>query len=282
MLGIEKIIILFNKMDRVEYNQERFQDVKSSLEQFMQRLGVRPSFMIPVSAKEGDNVSKRSSRMRWYKGPTLFEVLDSIKLERRLEKKPLRFPIQDIYELDSKKIVVGKVVSGVIKKGQDALYFPSVIKARVEAIETFGGKKAIAQVEENIGLLLSDVTPAKRGEVIASKEGAPRSVSQFKGNIFWMSEEPLEVGRRVTLRCSTQEVTSTVEKIERRINSSTLELIEEKAHELKINEAAIVTFKTERPIVIEKFSFIEELGRFVIERDYNLEGAGIIPKEASE
>ncbi|TET81069.1 hypothetical protein E3J38_04560 [candidate division TA06 bacterium] len=91
-----------------------------------------------------------------------------------------------------------------------------------------------------------------------------------------MSPEPLQVNRRIILRCATQEVGCVAEKIEKRIDSSTLELIEEDAKELRLNEAGIVIFRTEKPIVVEKFPFVEELGRFVIEHEYNLQGAGII------
>jgi len=243
---------------------------------FFESLGVRPSFIIPISAKKGINITKRSPEISWYKGPALLEALDSLIIDAKTEKKPLRLPVQDIYEIDGKKIMVGKIDSGTIKRGQKVILSPSSKKAVINSIVLFEKEKTSAQAGENIGLLLKEGAVAERGEIIAEEENSPEVSSLFRGNIFWMSDEPLQVNKPVTLRCATQEVRCVAEKIEKRINSSTLEVLETNAKELKINEAGIVLFKTDEPIAIEKFSFIEEMGRFIIEQQYNLQGAGII------
>ena len=98
----------------------------------------------------------------------------------------------------------------------------------------------------------------------------------FKGHILWLCQEPLQINKTMILRCSTQEVDCIVERIEKRIDSSTLNIIEENAKELRFNEAGLAVLKTKKPIVIEKFGFIEELGRFAVGRDHNLMGIGII------
>jgi sulfate adenylyltransferase large subunit len=277
MLGIDKVIIVFNKMDVVGYKEERFNSVKNKLTQFMQELGVTPTFMIPISAREGDNISRKSTAMSWYKGPILLHALDSLRLRAKVEQRPLRFPVQDVYEVDTKRILVGKVVSGLIEVGQDVVFLPSLRKTKVKSIEVFEKEKKSAAAEENIGMTLNESMPEmQRGEVIVHEKDQPQPTDRFEGNIFWMVEEPLKLNNPVTLRCATQEVTCAVEQIKKRINSSTLEVIEENARELGLNEAGTVVFKAERPIVVEKYSFIDELGRFVIERDYQTQGAGII------
>jgi len=277
MLGIDKIVIAFNKMDIVGYEEKIFDKVKNELSIFLEDLDVRPLFMVPVSAREGVNISRRSQKTIWYKGPSLTEALESLKSDREAVKKPLRFPVQDIYEIGREKIIVGKVASGVIKKRQGVIFLPSFKGAKIKDIRIFkkyGKRKASSG--ENIGLVLDRSFPVKRGEVIIQADDPRKSVNSFKGNIFWMSEEPLRVNKTITLRCATQEVECIAEKIEKRINTSTFDLIEKDAIELKLNEAGVVVFRTEKPVVIEKFSFIEELGRFVIERGYDLQGAGVI------
>lgn len=276
LLGLDRVIVVFNKMDLVDYKKERFDKVKTELSKIMESLKIKPSFTVPISAKEGANISKGSSKMGWYKGPTLLKALDSLNLNTKIAKKPLRFPIQDVYEMAGEKVIVGRIASGVIKQGHKITLLPSLKDARIEAIKVFGRHRTIAQKGECIGLTLKESLFVRRGEVIAQKENPPKLTERFKGSMFWMSHQPLQTNRPVTLRCATQEIKCVVEKIEKRINPSTFEVIEENANELKLNEAGIVIFKTEKPIVVEKFSFIEELGKFIIEHEYSLLGAGIV------
>ena len=276
MLGLDKIIVVANKMDLLDYKKERFDEVKSELLGFLENVKVKPSFVIPVSAREGVNISRKSKKMRWYGGPTFLDALDSFSLSKRSTDERLIFPIQDVYELDSEKIIVGRVASGMIKQGQKVVLLPTTSDATIKAIKVFQEKRTTARVGESIGLTLEEPLSVNRGEVLVEKENPPAPVDRFKGNIFWMSSEPLRVNKKITLRCATQEVGCAAEKIERRIDSSTLELIEENAMELRQNEAGIAIFKTERPILVERFPLVEELGRFVIEREYDLQGAGIV------
>lgn len=276
MLGLDKIIVVANKMDLIGYKEKRFDEVRSDLLKFLADVNIKPSYIIPVSAREGENISKKSRKLRWYRGPSFLDALDSFTLTERGTGTNLRFPIQDIYELDGEWIIVGKVASGMIRQGQKVVLLPTTTDATIKAIKVFQEKRAAARAGESIGLTLEEPLSVNRGEVVVQKENPPAPVDRFKGNIFWMSSEPLQVNKRITLRCATQEVGCVAEKIERRIDSSTLELIEENATELRQNEAGIAIFKTERPILVEKFPLVEELGRFVIEREYKLEGAGII------
>ena len=277
LLGIDKTIVAFNKMDLAGYKEKRFNEVKKELSGFLEDLGVKPLFMIPVSAKEGVNISRRSPEAGWYKGPALTEALESLKSGTEAAEKPLRFPVQDVYDMGGEKIITGRVASGIVKARQEVIFLPSFKGAKIKDIRIFkkyGRLKASSG--ENIGLILDKHFPVVRGEVIISSGDPLKPVNRFKGNIFWMSGEPLKVNKTMTLRCATQEVECVAEKIEKRIDTSTFDLIEKDADELKLNEAGVVAFKTGKPIVIEKFSFIEELGRFVIEKGCHLEGAGVI------
>lgn len=280
MLGIKNIVVVFNKMDLLGYQEEKFNQVKTELWKFFDSLRIKPSYAIPISAKEGINISKKSPKTRWYKGPALLEALDSIIPEARKVNRPLRIPIQDIYEIDGEKIVVGQVLSGEIAQGESVILSPSLKKTRVNAIRIFGETPKRVSEGKNIGLVLAEPEIAKRGEVIAQTQTAPQPTDRFRADIFWMDEVPLELSKPVTFKCATQEVKCIAEKIERRMDSSTLEILEENAKELKVNETGKVIFKTEKPVVIEKFDFIEDLGRFVIESNENLQGAGIITGQA--
>ncbi len=279
MLGLDKAIVVFNKMDLVSYQRERFEKIKTKLLELLESLKIEPIFLIPVSAKEGINISRKSSKMRWYKGPSLLSALDSLRLNTKTTQRPLRFPIQDIYEINGEKIIVGRVASGIVKQGQNIILLPSMRETRINFIRAFGEDKREGEAGESVGLVLDEPFSVERGEVIVQKENLPRPTKCFKGNVFWMSHQPLQINKTITLRCATQEVKCIAERIEKRIDSSTLEVMEEDAKELRLNEAGEVIFKTEKPIVVERFNFIEELGRFVVERAYKVQAAGIVTEE---
>jgi len=276
MLDIKNVVVACNKMDLIGYSQEKFNKIKSDFLKFLGNLDIKPLFFIPVSARLGMNISNKSPQMKWYKGPYLLEALDDVRPEIDTALKPLRFSVQDIYDLDGERITVGKVLSGVIRKNQEVIILPEKKNSSVRYIRVFQQELAKAESGENVGLVLGDSVSAVRGDIISEKENLPHQTNQFKGDIFWMAEEPLVLNKKIVLRCATQEIECVAEKIEKRINSSTLELLEENAKTLKTNEAGVVVFRTEKPIVLEAFDFIEELGRFVIEQAYNIKGAGII------
>lgn len=276
MLGISAVIGVFNKMDLAGYQQERFEGMQLEFLKLMADLGIKPHAVIPVSAKDGANISRRSREMNWYKGPSLLKALDTLKCGAKSAGKPLRFPIQDVYENDGEKIIAGKVASGMVTQGCTVTLFPSLRETRVNSIKIFPKQVKKASAGESIGLVLDDPAYAKRGEIIAQEDAPPKPTRQFKGLIFWISAQPLALNKPVTLRCATQEVNAFAEKIEKRIDTSTLEILEENASLLKINEAGVVIFQTEKPIIVENFAFLEELGRFIIESNDDLEGAGIV------
>jgi len=277
MIGINKIIVVFNKMDLVDYKKERFDILKTELLAFLENLDIKPIFIIPVSAKQGVNISKKCYKTTWYKGPNLLKAFGLFKSNTKSIKKPLRFAVQDIYEINNKKIIAGKVISGILKKNQQVLLLPSNVTVTIKSLNVFGKYNKIKACSgENIGLSLNETLSIKRGGILAQKENSPKLSVSFKGNIFWLCKEPLKINKTINLRCSTQEVDCIVERIEKRIDSSTLNIIEENAKELRLNEAGLAVLKTKKPIVIEKFGFIEELGRFAVGRDHNLMGIGII------
>jgi small GTP-binding protein len=278
LLGIKKIVVVLNKMDLVNYEKADFEKVKIDLLKFLDGLAITPGFIIPASAKTGANISKKSLETPWYKGPGLLGALDSLQSEIKIEQRPLRFAVQDIYETNGERIVAGKVISGNIYRNQEVAIHPTYAHAKIKALKVFGQKIKKARAGQNIGLILDNALAIKRGDIV-SAEGEPVQLKDtFVADIFWMAKNPLRLREPLVLRCSTQEISCQAEKIEKRIDSSTLEILQENAQELKELETGQVVLRTERPIIAEKFDFIEELGRFVLERDYNLQGAGIITR----
>ncbi len=276
LLGIDRVIVLLNKMDLLGYDQNRFEQVKKELHDFFAKQNIEPITMLPISAAKGDNIIKTSKNMAWYKGHPLLKLMDNLKITAKPENLPLRFPVQDIYQVDGENIIVGKIAAGKIEQGQFVHLSISNQDNKIKCIKVFEKQISKAEVGACIGLTFSESINLERGEIISSKEKIAEPVYNFQGNVFWMSDQPLQLGKPLTLRLATQEVECVAEKIETRMNSSTFEILGESSQQLLQNEAALVSFKTTKPIVLEKFTFIPELGRFVIEHNYNLQGAGIV------
>ncbi|MBW2978012.1 GTP-binding protein [Candidatus Woesearchaeota archaeon] len=274
MLGLKQVIVVMNKMDRVDYKKERFEEVKEELIKFLDSIKIKPSYIIPISAKEGDNVAEKSEKMKWYKGPIVLEALDIFKPNESNNNKPLRFSVQDIYMWD-KRIIAGRVETGILKAGDEIVVLPSGEKTTIESIEEFL-KENIKEAESGkaTGIVTKDKVFLDRGNIICKEDSKPTVTDKFTAQIFWLSKDPLKKGERIILKCSTQQAICEVEEFGRIIDSSTLEEIKDR-DEIRNREAAVVTLKTDKPIVVENFNKVEELGRFVLER-LNTCAGGII------
>jgi sulfate adenylyltransferase large subunit len=274
MLGLKQVIVVINKMDKANYDEERFKKVKEELLRFLKKLSIKPAYVIPISAKQGDNVAKKSKNTKWYNSLTVLEALDTFKPNESNNNKPLRFVVQDVYMWD-KRIVAGRVESGILKKGDNIIILPSGEKTEISGIEEFG-KENIQEAESGkaAGIITKEKVFLDRGSIICKEENQPKVTNEFKARIFWMSKEPLKKGERIILKCSTQNTICEVEEFERIIDSSTLEEIKETG-KIKNREAAAVKIKTDNPIVVENFNKVAELGRFVLER-LNTCAGGII------
>ena len=276
MLGIGQISILINKMDKVDYSEERFRRVADDVERFLESVGAKPGLVIPGSAMKGDNIAGPSDKMVWHRGDTVLGVLDAFKPTASMSDKVLRFPVQDIYSVDGKRIFVGRIESGRITKGQDLSFVPSGASARVAGVEVFGEERVSADAGECIGITLEPRLEPERGEIGCPVGQAPEPTGRFRANVFWMAEEPCRTGETIAVRAATQEIACKVDRIEKRIDSSTLAVLEEDAAELGDTEVGQMILSAERPIVLEAFEDVPELGRIVIARGFDVVGGGLV------
>ncbi|MDC0357588.1 GTP-binding protein [Oligoflexia bacterium] len=275
LLGVEQIIVAVNKMDLVDYKEEVYLDVKEKIEAFLKKINLTPLHVIPVSAKEGDNIASRSSNLPWYKGSILLEALDSLTAPESLRRKPLRYPVQDVYKVDGRELVVGRIECGEMRKGDTVEIYPSKEQAEIKTVEKWLQKRSKAGAGDSIGITLQSDATLKRGDVICTGS-APAIATQLDTTLFWMDTKPLDGKEQLTLKCATQEVPCVVENIKERIDSSTLEILGENTDTIGEAEAGSVTIRTEQPLVVEDFNSIEGLGRFVFVRNEDIVAGGII------
>src|SRR3989338_977629 len=262
-LGLNQIIVVINKMDMINYDEEKFNKLKKEISEFLKKIDIIPSYVIPISAKMGDNVARKSDNMKWCNAKTILEALDTFKKQKIPSEKPLRLPVQDVYKIDDKRIIAGRIESGKIKKVDNIIFLPSDKEAVVKSVEAFNEDREEAEAGESIGITTEEELFIERGQVICHKDRLPKVKDRFKANIFWMSDKQFDINEKITIKCATQEAECFIEKIEKRINSSDLEVIEENAKKLEHTELGSVIIKTKGPLVIENFNEIAELGRFV-------------------
>ncbi|MEG6565387.1 GTP-binding protein [Thermoanaerobacterium saccharolyticum] len=278
LLGIKKVYVLVNKMDLIDYSEEKFLDVKSDMDTFLKSINVFPQKYIPVSAFYGENIALRSKKMPWYKGDTVLDALDIFEKDKDIIDKPLRLPIQDVYKFDNRRIIAGRIESGVLNVGDEIVIYPSKRTSKIKSIEYWQEKDKTTKIEAgmSVGITLFDEFFYKRGEFITRKDDeAPLVGDTFKANIFWMGEKRLTINKKYKLKLVTQETECEIAAINKVIDASTL-FSNDNAKEVNTNEVAEVVIKTKDKICFDEFRNNHVTGRFVIVDGYDISGGGII------
>ncbi|MDS0524773.1 GTP-binding protein [Clostridium sp. SHJSY1] len=277
LLGIKKVYVIVNKMDLVNYSEEVFKNVKNDMSKFLADLNVYPLNYIPVSAFLGENILTASDKMIWYKGKSVIESIDLIEKEKGIEEKALRFPIQDVYKFDDRRIIAGRIESGKISVNDEITIYPEGKKTKVKTIEYWveKDKKDTAYAGESIGITVTDEFFNKRGEVITFESESPEVSNSFRANIFWMGKNDLVKGKKYKIKLTTQEVEGEIESIVRVIDASSLDSNKENT-KIVLNDVAEVIVKTNENVAFDKFSDSSATGRFVIVDGYDVAGGGII------
>jgi small GTP-binding protein len=274
MFGISQIIVAVNKMDLAGFSKARFDGEKSGISGLLKKIGLKPRAIIPVVAKDGDNIVRASRRLSWHRGSTLIEAMSVLRGRKAATGAPLRFCVQDIYRHGAATICAGRVESGRLRVGQKVVALPCGQVTKIRAIKVFKGRRSSAAAGENIGLILNH-SDRRRGEVLCSPAGKPAARTCFEGHIFWFGQKSLRVNEIFTLRCATQETKGVLACVHERMDSSTREILEKDGRQVKENDLARVAFRTETPLVMENFDCIESLGKFVLEDDTGVCGFGM-------
>jgi len=278
MLGLGQITVLVNKMDKVAYAQARFDQVVAELTAFLAALGLSAMHVVPISAKDGDNVATRSERMSWYEGPTVLEALDCFVIPPGAADGPMRLPVQDVMKVEDRRVLLGRVESGVLHAGSKVVFLPSGSESTVTGISQFmKAPLEKAEAGESVGITLADPLFIERGQLACPIEVPARVRETIEANVFWMSRMPLTLAETLRIKLATQEVPAEVTRIAKRIDSSSLEVIAEDSDKLENNEIATVTIRTKGSIAFESFYDVPELGRLVLVRGHDIVAGGIVP-----
>ncbi len=278
LLGLRHIAVAVNKMDFVDYSEERFHEIERQYGAFAERLGLEEFTLTPVSALRGENVLERSEAMPWYDGPTLMEYLETVEVDQeRMQDAPFRLPVQWVNRPSSDfRGYAGTVAGGQIAPGERVVVLPAGIESTVERVVTFDGDLELGVAGQAVTLTLADEIDVSRGDVIAAAD-APAPVSQqFEATVIWMAEEPLLRGRTYLMRVGTTMVPATVAPIRYKLDVDTLEQIA--ATQLDLNEIGVVNVELGQPVAFDRYVDNRDTGGFIlIDRITNhTVGAGLL------
>ena len=223
LLGIRDVVVAVNGMELIGHAADRFAEVAQACRAYLDTLGLTPARVIPVSARAGDNLVARSGTMPWYDGPTVLEALKGLRGPAALGALPLRIPVSDVGRIDGRRVITGRVESGRLSLGDEVVFSPSNGIARVSGIEPAGGMDGAradsAEAGEIVGFTTADQVFVEPGEIASHIDTAPIETNVFRGRLIWLGAEPLEAGRRLTLRLGAMETPAMVEGVERRIDT---------------------------------------------------------------
>lgn len=280
LLGVKQVAVLVNKMDLVKFSDKTFKNIEDEYRNFLGQLGITPKLFIPIAARDGENVASRSKSMPWYNGPTVLEALDHFDIAKPDANLPLRFAIQDVYRFDHRRILAGRIESGSIKVGDKILFSPRNKMSTVKSIERWNAPaKDTASAGESIGLTLTEQIYVERGQIGSHEHEPPIETDVFSAKLFWLGRQNLEIGRKVKLKLTSEEIECQIQSIEKLIDASTLAEIDVKSRpHIARNDVAEITIRTKSPIAFDNYERIVPTGRFVIVDGRQVCGGGVISK----
>ena len=266
-LGISQLIIAINKMDLVKYDEAKFNALKEEVSALIRTVAYKPKDIdfIPISAFEGDNITKASENTKWYKGPSLVEALQKLSPPEKPTKLPLRVPVQDVYSITGVGTVpVGRVETGIMKKGDNVIFEPPGSSGEVKSIEMHHEMLDEAEPGDNVGFNVRGVgkNDIRRGDVAGHTKNPP---SVAKEQIVVLQHPGvITVGYTPVFHCHTAQVACTFMELQKKLDPATGQTKEENPDFLKTGDAAFVVVKPTKPMVIEKIKDIPHMGRFAI------------------
>ncbi|OCL88357.1 Sulfate adenylyltransferase subunit 1 [Aliarcobacter thereius] len=278
LLGIDHIVVAVNKMDLVDFKEEIFESIKEDYLSFAKELEVKSKItLIPLSALNGDNIVDRSTKSPWYKGETLLEYLENVKIDSNRDLENFRFPVQYVNRpnLDFRGFC-GTIASGVIKVGDEITVIPSNKSSKIKSIVTYEGDLTHAYCDQAITLTLEDEIDVSRGDIIVKSDNLIDEASSFDVDLVWLSENALVKEKQYFIKRATTTTSGTINEIYYKTDVNSLK--QEKTDNLVLNEIARVKLDLEQNIAYDSYDKIKTMGSFIIidRVSNNTVGAGMI------
>lgn len=284
-LGVSQLIIAINKMDMVDYAEDKFNKVKEDVSALLKTVGFKPDEIdfVPIASLLGENLVKKSDKMDWYKGGTLLEAMNKLKVPDKPTNLPLRLPIQDVYNITGIGVVpVGRVETGIMKIGDKIIVVPGRegkgVLGEVKSMEMHHEQLQQAEPGDNIGFNVRGIAKndIARGDVLGHVDNPPTIASEFTAQLVILNHPSVvTVGYTPVFHIHTAQVACQIIAIEKKINPATGEVLQENPDFIKNGDAAVVKIRPIQPLVIEKQSEIPQMSRFAIRDSGQTVAAGM-------
>jgi elongation factor 1-alpha len=269
-LGIPQLIVAVNKMDAVDYKEEKYKETKEAVTTLLKNVGYKADTIsfVPISAYIGDNIASKSPKTPWYKGPTLVDALNNFTVPEKPTGKPLRLPVQDVYTITGVGTVpVGRVETGVLKPNDKIIFMPSGKVGEVKSVEMHHTQLAQAIPGDNVGFNVRGIskTDVKRGDVAGPVDNPPTVAKAFTARIMVLNHPSvITAGYTPVFHCHTAQVACTFEALLKKLDPKTGGTLEENPQTIKTGDAALVKIRPTKPMVVELAKDFPPLGKFAI------------------
>jgi sulfate adenylyltransferase large subunit len=282
MLELPHVVFAVNKMDLVDYSEERFDEIARGLAGLSSRLGLHDARPIPVSALKGDNVVERTEAMAWYAGPTLLEHLETVELAGDRNHDDRRFPVQWVVRPMANshhdyRGYAGQIAAGDWRPGDEVVVLPSGLRTRVAAIDTVDGELEEALPGQSVTIRLEDDVDVSRGDLLAGPDQPPLVSRELTARLCWMTERPLEERTRVLVKHTTRTIPARVDEI---VSVVDIESLDDRPTPgtMELNDLGLVRFRLAEPLVVDPYARNRDTGAFILidESTNDTVGAGMV------
>lgn len=263
LLQIPHLVVAVNKMDLVDYSEERYNEIVQDFKQFAQKLEIDDITYIPLSALKGDNIVNKSEQMSWYNGSTLLHSLENVNVGSRRNLIDFRYPVQHVIRPNQDfRGFAGTISSGTIRVGEEITVLPSRFKSKIKEIWQYDQKLEEAAAGDAVLLTIDDEIDISRGDMIVRTKNIPKVTQEFEAFLCWMNETPMEKGKSYHILHTTREVQAIPIDIRYRINVDTLH--REDTDILNLNEIGRVKFSVSKPIFHDPYKINNATGSFIV------------------
>ncbi len=265
LIGIRHVIVLMNKADLLDFDQDRVGTASAAITSFLAEQGLAPASIIPASARDGDNIAAASARAAWYDGPTLADAIAAVPPVAGRADRPFRMPVQDVYRIGDRRVVVGRIESGRLAVGDTVAIGAGATEARVAAFETWAAPmRRSAEAGASVALVLEPEIVVERGETLAAPDARPLAASRVRARVFWLRGDALRLGESLRLRVATAEYAVTVAAIERVVPIDALAAEASASQEVPPEGFAEIVLVADRLITFDPFEPGAHGGRGVL------------------
>ena len=288
LLGVPHLVLCVNKMDLVDWSEDRYDELVDEFREFARRLDIHDLRFVPVSALKGDNIVEPSANMAWYHGPTVLELLEEIHIGSDENLIDVRFPVQYVirphrHDFRDYRGYAGKVSGGLMKPGDEVVVLPSGFSSRIKTISTHDGDLDEAAPPMSVVVTLDDDIDISRGDMICRPHNQPHSSQDIDAMVAWMSDtSPLRPGVKYQIKHTTRWGRAMVNDLQYRLDVNTLHR-DADATGLTLNEIGRIRMRTTKPFFFDEYRRNRETGSFILvdEATNNTVGAGMITGEAA-